>query len=59
MSAEELIAELADLRKDALRYRWLRKHYASVGFCGHEFIWDVLDSDEQLDKAIDAMQAAP
>lgn len=43
-----LIAEVEELRKDAERYRWLRK--GSIPLNGHDF----LSSNEILDRRIDA-----
>ena len=52
--------ELAALRKDAERYRWLRENFASVGLGGIELMWDQPDRCDALDGFVDtAMVRAP
>lgn len=57
---QDAAAELAALRKDAERYRWLREHSTEYsltqkdGYGGRELLgWD------ELDAAVDAAMAAP
>ena len=50
---EELVAERDALRKDAERYRYLRKNFASVGIGGVELIWDQPDPCDALDVLVD------
>ena len=52
-----LYHEAEALRKDAERYRHMRKHCASVGMRGREWIWDQPDAEEAFDDMVDASMA--
>lgn len=52
-SYETARKELSALRKDAERYRYWRKNFASAGMGGVELIWNQPDACGALDGLVD------